>query len=98
MLSLSCLLVLWFFCGFSMVQMSEGVLSRQAMEAMLRIYDPVQLSWKAIRQNFLILDRNRSGKISIQDFRITNICKNSYETINSNHFSYMQVTTQCEPD
>ncbi|XP_071389136.1 EF-hand calcium-binding domain-containing protein 6 [Centroberyx affinis] len=48
---------------------SRGVLSRQCVEVMLRIYEAVQLSWNAIRHSFLTSDRARTGHISIQDFR-----------------------------
>ncbi|CAB1345831.1 unnamed protein product [Coregonus sp. 'balchen'] len=50
-------------------QMSGGVLSRQCVEAMLRLYDPVQQFWRSMRQNFVTFDHNRSGKISIKEFR-----------------------------
>ncbi|XP_029597910.1 EF-hand calcium-binding domain-containing protein 6 [Salmo trutta] len=49
--------------------MSGGVLSRQCVEAMLRLYDPVQQFWRSLRQNFVTFDHNRSGKISIKEFR-----------------------------
>ncbi|KAK6314900.1 hypothetical protein J4Q44_G00144290 [Coregonus suidteri] len=49
--------------------MSGGVLSRQCVEAMLRLYDPVQQFWRSMRQNFVTFDHNRSGKISIKEFR-----------------------------
>eukprot|EP00063_Salmo_salar_P033739 XP_014008574.1 PREDICTED: EF-hand calcium-binding domain-containing protein 6 isoform X2 [Salmo salar] len=49
--------------------MSGGVLSRQCVEAMLRLYDPVQQVWRSLRQNFVTFDHNRSGKISIKEFR-----------------------------
>ncbi|XP_055762000.1 EF-hand calcium-binding domain-containing protein 6 isoform X5 [Salvelinus fontinalis] len=49
--------------------MSGGVLSRQCVEAMLRLYGPVQQFWRSLRQNFVTLDHNHSGKISIKEFR-----------------------------
>nr|XP_029486133.1 EF-hand calcium-binding domain-containing protein 6 isoform X2 [Oncorhynchus nerka] len=49
--------------------MSGGVLSRQCVEAMLRLYGPVQQFWRSLRQNFVTFDHNRSGKISIKEFR-----------------------------
>ncbi|XP_035613971.1 EF-hand calcium-binding domain-containing protein 6 isoform X1 [Oncorhynchus keta] len=49
--------------------MSGGVLSRQCVEAMLRLYGPVQQFWRSLRQNFVTFDHNRSGKICIKEFR-----------------------------
>ncbi|XP_064795000.1 EF-hand calcium-binding domain-containing protein 6 [Oncorhynchus masou masou] len=53
----------------STTPMSGGVLSRQCVEAMLRLYGPVQQFWRSLRQNFVTFDHNRSGKISIKEFR-----------------------------
>ncbi|XP_056595145.1 EF-hand calcium-binding domain-containing protein 6 [Triplophysa dalaica] len=49
--------------------MSPGPLSGQCAEAMLRISKPVQLFWRQMRQKFIAFDRDRTGKISLQDFR-----------------------------
>uniref|UniRef100_A0A4W5MI79 EF-hand domain-containing protein n=1 Tax=Hucho hucho TaxID=62062 RepID=A0A4W5MI79_9TELE len=49
--------------------MSVGVFSRQCVEAMLRLYDPVQQFWRSMRQHFVTFDHTRSGKISIKEFR-----------------------------
>ncbi|XP_073798126.1 EF-hand calcium-binding domain-containing protein 6 isoform X9 [Danio rerio] len=49
--------------------MSPGPLSAQCVEAMLRISRPVQLFWRQMRQTFLSFDKERTGKISVQDFR-----------------------------
>ncbi|KAM3858865.1 EF-hand calcium-binding domain-containing protein 6-like [Diretmus argenteus] len=48
---------------------SRGVLSSACVEAMLRIYEVVRLSWRSIRRCFLTSDRGRTGNISTQDFR-----------------------------
>ncbi|XP_043083506.1 EF-hand calcium-binding domain-containing protein 6 [Puntigrus tetrazona] len=49
--------------------MSPGPLSGQGAEAMLRISRPIQLFWRQMRHKFIAFDKERSGKISIQDFR-----------------------------
>ncbi|KAA0724428.1 EF-hand calcium-binding domain-containing protein [Triplophysa tibetana] len=49
--------------------MSPGPLSGQCAEAMLRISKPVQLFWRQMRQKFISFDRERTGTISLQDFR-----------------------------
>ncbi|XP_051548732.1 EF-hand calcium-binding domain-containing protein 6 isoform X2 [Myxocyprinus asiaticus] len=49
--------------------MSAGPLSGQCVEAMLRISRPVQLFWRQMRQRFVSFDKERTGKISLQDFR-----------------------------
>ncbi|XP_055048571.2 EF-hand calcium-binding domain-containing protein 6 isoform X3 [Misgurnus anguillicaudatus] len=49
--------------------MSAGPLSDQCIEAMLRISKPVQVFWRQMRQKFISFDKERSGHISLQDFR-----------------------------
>ncbi|XP_067292497.1 EF-hand calcium-binding domain-containing protein 6 isoform X3 [Pseudorasbora parva] len=49
--------------------MSPGPLSGHCVEAMLRISRPIQLFWTQMRQKFTSLDKERTGKISLQDFR-----------------------------
>ncbi|KAK7117596.1 hypothetical protein R3I94_022980 [Phoxinus phoxinus] len=49
--------------------MSPGPLSGQCVEAMLRISRPIQLVWRQMRQRFTSFDKERTGKISLQDFR-----------------------------
>ncbi|XP_073687728.1 EF-hand calcium-binding domain-containing protein 6 [Garra rufa] len=49
--------------------MSPGPLSGQCVEAMLRISRPIQLFWRQMRQKFIAFDKERTGKISLQDFR-----------------------------
>ncbi|RXN19617.1 EF-hand calcium-binding domain-containing 6 [Labeo rohita] len=49
--------------------MSPGPLSGQCAEAMLRISRPIQLFWRQMRQKFIAFDNERTGKISLQDFR-----------------------------
>ncbi|XP_048865710.1 EF-hand calcium-binding domain-containing protein 6 isoform X2 [Brienomyrus brachyistius] len=53
----------------SQTPMHPGVLSRQCVDAMLRMQGPIQQFWRGMRRNFVTLDRNRSGSISLQDFR-----------------------------
>ncbi|XP_049891999.1 EF-hand calcium-binding domain-containing protein 6 [Epinephelus moara] len=48
---------------------SQGVLSRDCVEVMLRIHDVVCSSWTSIRRCFLTSDRTRAGSVSVQDFR-----------------------------
>ncbi|XP_030621130.1 EF-hand calcium-binding domain-containing protein 6 [Chanos chanos] len=50
--------------------LSAGPLSDQCVEAMLRLYGCVQMFWRSIRQDFGSFDRERSGTISLKDFRI----------------------------
>uniref|UniRef100_A0A671NX27 EF-hand domain-containing protein n=1 Tax=Sinocyclocheilus anshuiensis TaxID=1608454 RepID=A0A671NX27_9TELE len=49
--------------------MSPGPLSSQCVEAMLRISRPIQLFWRQMRHKFIAFDKERTGKISLQDFR-----------------------------
>ncbi|KAK2867211.1 hypothetical protein Q8A67_025328 [Cirrhinus molitorella] len=49
--------------------MSPGPLSDQCVEAMLRISRPIQLFWRQMRQKFIAFDKERTGKVSLQDFR-----------------------------
>ncbi|XP_077066021.1 EF-hand calcium-binding domain-containing protein 6 isoform X2 [Siphateles boraxobius] len=49
--------------------MSPGPLSGPCVEAMLRISRPIQLVWRQMRQKFTSFDKERTGKISLQDFR-----------------------------
>ncbi|KAM7377843.1 hypothetical protein PAMA_012982 [Pampus argenteus] len=49
--------------------MSQGVLSQDCVEVMLRIYEAVRSSWSSIRRSFLTSDRSRTGSVSVQDFR-----------------------------
>ncbi|KAI4880704.1 hypothetical protein NFI96_018440 [Prochilodus magdalenae] len=49
--------------------MSAGPLSRQGVDALLRLFGPVQLNWRSIRRTFVSHDKEHTGKISIQDFR-----------------------------
>ncbi|XP_048014418.1 EF-hand calcium-binding domain-containing protein 6 isoform X1 [Megalobrama amblycephala] len=49
--------------------MSPGPLSGECVEAMLRISRPIQLFWRQMRQKFTSFDKERTGKISLQDFR-----------------------------
>ncbi|KAI9516979.1 hypothetical protein NQZ68_011456 [Dissostichus eleginoides] len=51
------------------IALSEGVLSRDCVEVMLRIHDVVHSSWTSIRRCFLTCDRPRTGSVSVQDFR-----------------------------
>uniref|UniRef100_A0A8P4KAB9 EF-hand domain-containing protein n=1 Tax=Dicentrarchus labrax TaxID=13489 RepID=A0A8P4KAB9_DICLA len=48
---------------------SQGVLSKDCVEVMLRIYDVVCSSWTSIRRCFLTSDHTRTGIISVRDFR-----------------------------
>ncbi|XP_042258777.1 EF-hand calcium-binding domain-containing protein 6 isoform X2 [Thunnus maccoyii] len=48
---------------------SQGVLSKDCVEVMLRIYEAVRSSWTSIRRSFLTSDRTRTGSVSVQDFR-----------------------------
>nr|XP_046235173.1 EF-hand calcium-binding domain-containing protein 6 [Scatophagus argus] len=48
---------------------SHGVLSKDCVEVMLRIYDAIRSSWTSIRRCFLTSDRNRTGIVTVQDFR-----------------------------
>ncbi|XP_030006563.1 EF-hand calcium-binding domain-containing protein 6-like [Sphaeramia orbicularis] len=50
-------------------QMSQGVLSTDFVEVMLRMYEAVRSSWTSIRRSFLASDRNRMGSVSVQVFR-----------------------------
>ncbi|XP_029902310.1 EF-hand calcium-binding domain-containing protein 6 [Myripristis murdjan] len=47
---------------------NQGVLSRECVESMLRIYEAVKLSWSSMRRSFRTFDRARTGYITIQDF------------------------------
>ncbi|XP_041966145.1 EF-hand calcium-binding domain-containing protein 6 isoform X1 [Alosa sapidissima] len=49
--------------------LNSGPLTTQCAEAMLRIYGPVKQFWRSIRQSFVSFDKDRSRKISLQDFR-----------------------------
>ncbi|XDV52956.1 hypothetical protein PO909_021587 [Leuciscus waleckii] len=49
--------------------MSPAPLSGQCVEAMLRISRPIQLVWRQMRQKFTSFDKERTGMISLQDFR-----------------------------
>ncbi|KAM7366814.1 hypothetical protein PAMP_014758 [Pampus punctatissimus] len=49
--------------------MSQGVLSKDCVDVMLRIYEAVRSSWTSIRRSFLTSDRSRTGSVSVQDFR-----------------------------
>ncbi|TRY83442.1 hypothetical protein DNTS_016197 [Danionella cerebrum] len=49
--------------------MSPGPLSTQCVETMLRISRPVQLVWREMRQRFISFDKERTGKVSLLDFR-----------------------------
>ncbi|KTF75387.1 hypothetical protein cypCar_00018302 [Cyprinus carpio] len=49
--------------------MSPGPFSSQCAEAMLRISRPIQLFWRQMRHKFIAFDKERTGKISLQDFR-----------------------------
>ncbi|KAF4095092.1 EF-hand calcium-binding domain-containing protein 6 [Onychostoma macrolepis] len=53
----------------SRTPMSPGPLSSQCAETMLRISRPIQLYWRQMRQKFIAFDKERTGKISLQDFR-----------------------------
>uniref|UniRef100_A0A3B3TDC2 EF-hand calcium binding domain 6 n=1 Tax=Paramormyrops kingsleyae TaxID=1676925 RepID=A0A3B3TDC2_9TELE len=53
----------------SQTPIRPGVLSGQCVDAMLRMQGPIQQFWRGMRRNFVTLDRNRSGRISLQDFR-----------------------------
>ncbi|KAK2858679.1 hypothetical protein Q5P01_003299 [Channa striata] len=48
---------------------SQGVLTKDCVEVMLRTYDLICSSWTTIRRNFLTSDRTRTGSVSVQDFR-----------------------------
>ncbi|XP_045927498.1 EF-hand calcium-binding domain-containing protein 6 isoform X1 [Micropterus dolomieu] len=48
---------------------SQGVLSKDCVEVMLRIYDVVRSTWTSVRRCFLMFDRTRTGIVSVQDFR-----------------------------
>ncbi|XP_036423841.1 LOW QUALITY PROTEIN: EF-hand calcium-binding domain-containing protein 6 [Colossoma macropomum] len=49
--------------------MSAGPLSRLGVDALLRLFGPIQLNWRTIRRTFVSYDKERTGKISVQDFR-----------------------------
>ncbi|XP_029103329.1 EF-hand calcium-binding domain-containing protein 6 [Scleropages formosus] len=49
--------------------MSAGVLSGPCLDAMLRMQGLVQQFRRGLRQNFVTLDRNRTGSITVQDLR-----------------------------
>ncbi|XP_076154681.1 EF-hand calcium-binding domain-containing protein 6 [Alosa pseudoharengus] len=49
--------------------LNAGPLTTQCAEAMIRIYGPVKQFWRSIRQSFVSFDKDRSRKISLQDFR-----------------------------
>lgn len=49
--------------------MSSGVLSKQCMDTLLRLCPSVQLNWRAMKQAFISCDKQRTAKISLQDFR-----------------------------
>lgn len=55
--------------GSGPVQTIQGVLSKDCVEVMLRIYEVVRSSWTSIRRYFLTSDRAHSGTVSVQDFR-----------------------------
>ncbi|XP_026802202.3 EF-hand calcium-binding domain-containing protein 6 [Pangasianodon hypophthalmus] len=49
--------------------MSSGPLSKQCMDILLRLCPSVQLYWRTMKQAFISCDKERTGKISLQDFR-----------------------------
>ncbi|XP_022539758.2 EF-hand calcium-binding domain-containing protein 6 [Astyanax mexicanus] len=49
--------------------MSAGPLSRQCTDALLRLCSPIQLRWKSIKRAFVFYDKERTGKIPLQEFR-----------------------------
>ncbi|XP_066505719.1 EF-hand calcium-binding domain-containing protein 6 [Hoplias malabaricus] len=49
--------------------MSAGPLSDQGADALLRLCTPVQLHWRTLRRTLMSYDKERTGKISVQDFR-----------------------------
>ncbi|KAL7862888.1 hypothetical protein SRHO_G00118720 [Serrasalmus rhombeus] len=49
--------------------MSTGPLSRLGVDALLRLFGPIQLNWRTMRRTFVSYDKERTGKISVQDFR-----------------------------
>ncbi|XP_041820351.1 EF-hand calcium-binding domain-containing protein 6 [Chelmon rostratus] len=51
------------------VTTSQGVLSKDCVKVMLRIYGVVRSSWTSVRRRFLTADRTRAGTVSVQDFR-----------------------------
>lgn len=51
------------------LQMSSGSLSKQCMDTLLRLCPSVQLYWRTMKQAFISCDKERTGKISLQDFR-----------------------------
>ncbi|XP_058252475.1 EF-hand calcium-binding domain-containing protein 6 [Hemibagrus wyckioides] len=48
---------------------SSGPLSKQCIDTLLRLCPSVQLSWRSLKQAFISCDKERTGKISLQDFR-----------------------------
>ncbi|XP_047430733.1 EF-hand calcium-binding domain-containing protein 6-like [Mugil cephalus] len=46
-----------------------GVLSKDCVEVMLRIYESVRSSWTSVRRCFLASDCDRTGSVTMQDFR-----------------------------
>ncbi|XP_017330552.1 EF-hand calcium-binding domain-containing protein 6 isoform X1 [Ictalurus punctatus] len=49
--------------------MSSGPLSKQCIDTLLRLCPSVQLYWRTMKQAFISCDKERTGKISLQDFR-----------------------------
>ncbi|XP_060782724.1 EF-hand calcium-binding domain-containing protein 6 [Neoarius graeffei] len=49
--------------------MSSGPMSKQCMYTLLRLCPSVQLYWRTMKQAFISCDKDRTGKISLQDFR-----------------------------
>uniref|UniRef100_A0A3B1IGZ4 EF-hand domain-containing protein n=1 Tax=Astyanax mexicanus TaxID=7994 RepID=A0A3B1IGZ4_ASTMX len=43
--------------------------SRQCTDALLRLCSPIQLRWKSIKRAFVFYDKERTGKIPLQEFR-----------------------------
>ncbi|XP_067347110.1 EF-hand calcium-binding domain-containing protein 6-like isoform X2 [Channa argus] len=48
---------------------SQGVLSKDCVEVMLKTYDVVCSHWTSLRRCFLTSDRTRTGSVSVKDFR-----------------------------
>ncbi|KAF4091133.1 hypothetical protein AMELA_G00033480 [Ameiurus melas] len=49
--------------------MSSGPLSKQCIDTLLRLCPSVQLYWRTMKQAFISCDKERTGTISLQDFR-----------------------------
>ncbi|KAJ3612112.1 hypothetical protein NHX12_020389 [Muraenolepis orangiensis] len=51
-----------------------GVLSAQCVDVLLRLHHAVRSSWRSIRQAFVTYDPDRTGRVTMQDFRKVLLC------------------------